>query len=133
MLLRKMTEHTTSESVLAAHMKKCYMCQHCKTYRVKNSGHETRCNEASVTMLKLIGREKGWDPCPLCSIPYHHRIGHLKAAHHLDENELQKYRLVAKRGWSAEESLLNAENLKAARKKVRPCVCFTDFWSCNTL
>jgi hypothetical protein len=119
----------TKEAFLDKHLVKCYLCQYCNSYKRLGSGHDKTCNEASVEALKEHGILRGYSLCPICNLPFRQRLNHLKQTHNMEEKELERFRLVAKRAHTPEETLLNAENLKAARKKVRQFVWCTNFWT----
>ena len=103
---------------LENHENLCYLCKYCKTYRVWNTGHSENCNKITVAQRVKDGLNKGYSRCPICDIPFKNVIEHLKMQHHLSKEEVDKYRLIALRGYTVEEKVKNRERLKAAREKV---------------
>ena len=100
------------------HMGRCYKCKFCRTYRVRNTGHSKNCNAKIVAKRVKDGLDNGFRRCPVCTIPFKNVIEHLEMLHHLSEEDVDKYRLIAMRGYTAKESIENQKRLKAARQKV---------------
>ena len=107
------------KSDLENHISRCYFCKFCKTYRVLHSGHSKACTLEAVAARVRAGLEKGFRTCPICEIPFKNVIEHIQLQHHRSDSEVDKYRLIAARGSTAEEKIANQYRLKAARKKVK--------------
>ena len=66
----------------------------------------------------VYGTERGWRLCPLCEIPFKNVVEHLNKQHHMIDEELDQYRLIALKGYTKKQRAKNKENLLSARLKV---------------
>lgn len=108
----------TTKSILDQHLKRCYKCENCNTYRVKFSGHSKSCTPERVVKDKNRKEELGYRACPICDIGFHHCLEHIRKAHKVEGADLDKYRMVASRGKTPDETLENIKKLQSAQRKV---------------
>ena len=120
-LLRDLTNRT-EESALKAHLKRCYFCEHCKSFRAMFTGHSDQCQEY-VQYQREIGKERGYHPCPICNIPFHHRLEHIQKTHNIYGEELLALRLVAERASNPAERNENSKSLATAIERVSEMLC----------
>ena len=118
-VLRSDMNNRNGKDNLKNHLQRCYKCKYCRTYRVWNTGHSENCNKTIVAKRVKDGLHNGYRRCPVCTIPFKNVIEHLELQHHLSEEEVDKYRLIATRAQTPEERIENRERLKSARKMVR--------------